>query len=76
MQNQILQRQAEAKGIAALNSALSVTGENYVLIKAIESGKINFWVLPSGTSGSGLTITTPSGASGPTASTPPTSTGP
>ncbi len=62
MVNQIAQRQAEAKGIAALNSALAVAGENYVLIKAIESGKINFWVLPGGTSGtgtSGLTISGP-----------------
>ncbi len=62
MVNQIAQRKAEAAGIAALNSALAVAGENYVLIKAIESGKINFWVLPGGTGGtgtSGLTIQGP-----------------
>jgi hypothetical protein len=72
MQFQIQQRQAEAKGIEALNSALAVAGQNYVLIKAIESGKINFWVLPSGT-GAGITIAP--GANGtPAASTTPTST--
>jgi len=59
MVNQIAQRQAEAKGIDALNSALAVAGENYVLIKAIESGKINFWVLPSGTGGT-QSLTLPS----------------
>ncbi len=58
MVNQIAQRKAEAQGIDALNSALKVAGENYVLIKAIESGKINFWVLPSGTGGSNLTLPT------------------
>ncbi len=76
MQFQIQQRQAEAKGIEALNSALAVAGQNYVLIKAIESGKINFWVLPSG-SGTGLTIApgangTPAAATTPAASTAPT----
>jgi hypothetical protein len=72
MQNQIAQRQAEAKGIEALNAALAVAGQNYVLIKAIESGKINFWVLPSGT-GTGVNIAP--GANGtPAASTTPTST--
>lgn len=52
-QNQIAQREAEAKAIDALNAALSKAGMNYVLIKAIESGKINFWVLPSD---SGVTL--------------------
>jgi hypothetical protein len=49
--NQIAQRKAEAQGIQALNSALSVAGENYVLLKAIESGNITFWVLPGSTPG-------------------------
>jgi SPFH domain / Band 7 family len=48
---QIAQRKAEAQGIQALNSALSVAGENYVLLKAIESGNLTFWVLPGSTSG-------------------------
>jgi hypothetical protein len=59
-ENEIQQRQAEAEGIAALNSALSVAGENYVLLKAIESGKINFWVIPDS---SGVTLQAPSGSS-------------
>ncbi len=55
-QNQIAQREAEAKAIDALNEALSKAGMNYVLIKAIESGKITFWVLPSD---SGVTLQAP-----------------
>lgn len=43
--NEVLQRQEEAKAIAALNDALEASGPSYVLLKAIESGKINFWVL-------------------------------
>ena len=34
-----------------------------MLLKAIESGKINFWVLPSD---GGVSLTTPSGATPPT----------
>lgn len=55
-QNGVLQRQAEAEGIRALSEALSVAGDDYVLLKAIESGKIDFWVLPND---SGVTLTTP-----------------
>jgi len=47
MQNQVLQRKFEAEGIAELNKQLSIAGYNYVLIKAIEAGSINFWVLSS-----------------------------
>jgi hypothetical protein len=75
MKNQVLQREEEAKGIAALNTQLSIAGENYVLLKAIESGSINFWVLPEG---SGFTLNTGSPAakagSGTTPSTTPTTT--
>ena len=72
LQNQVLQRKAEAEGIAALNKQLSIAGQNYVLLKAIESGKINFWVLPSD---SGINLTAPSIASGSaTPSTTPTTT--
>jgi hypothetical protein len=75
MKNQVLQRQEEAKGIAALNVQLRIAGTNYVLLRAIEQGKINFWVLnpstsltiagpsTSGASGSGTTPTTPSAGS-------------
>jgi hypothetical protein len=71
MKNQVLQRQEEAKGIAALNVQLRIAGTNYVLLRAIEQGKINFWVLNPSTS---LTIAGPStsggSGSGPTATTP------
>jgi regulator of protease activity HflC (stomatin/prohibitin superfamily) len=55
-QNEIAQREAEAAAITKLSDALSKNGENYVLLKAIESGKINFWVLPQN---SNLTLRTP-----------------
>jgi hypothetical protein len=55
-QNEVQQRQAEADAIAKLNTALQTAGSNYVLLKAIESGKIQFWVIPQG---QGLTLTTP-----------------
>jgi hypothetical protein len=46
-QVEIEQRTAEAAAIKALNESLAEAGMPYVLLKAIESGKINFWVLPS-----------------------------
>jgi hypothetical protein len=52
-QNQILQREAEARAIAALG----FDPDNYTLLRAIEEGKINFWVLPND---SNLTLTAPS----------------
>jgi regulator of protease activity HflC (stomatin/prohibitin superfamily) len=58
--NEIAQREAEARSIEALSSALEAAGDNYVLLRAIESGKINFWVLPSDSGG--LTLQAPSGA--------------
>lgn len=54
-QNEVAQRAAEADAIRQLNQALAVAGDNYVLLKAIESGKVTFWVLPRGQS-----LTTPS----------------
>ena len=54
--NRVIQREQEAKGIAALNESLSKAGMNYVLLKAIESGTIKFWVVPSD---SGLTLQGP-----------------
>lgn len=47
-QNEIRQREAEAEAIRRLRDALAQAGDNYVLLKAIESGKITFWVLPNG----------------------------
>ena len=55
-QNEIRQREAEAAAIRQLNEALAAAGENYVLLKAIESGKIDFWVLPTGNN---FTLQTP-----------------
>jgi hypothetical protein len=66
MENQVLQRKAEAQGIAALNTQLGIAGENYVLLKAIESGTISFWVLPSN---AGVTLTTPNVTTGGTTTT-------
>jgi regulator of protease activity HflC (stomatin/prohibitin superfamily) len=54
-QNEILQRQAEAQAIAALN----ISGQDYVLLRGVESGQIKFWVVPSN---NGLTLQTPTGA--------------
>lgn len=58
-QNEIAQREAEAESIAALNDALAGSNGQYTLLKAIESGKINFWVLPDD---SGVTLQAPDGA--------------
>lgn len=64
-QNEVVQRQAEAEGIQALSAALSAAGRDYVLLKAIESGKITFWVLPDG---AGVTLAAPDGGGAPGAS--------
>jgi hypothetical protein len=60
-QVQVAQRKAEAEGIAELNRQLAIAGQNYVLLKAIESGKVTFWVVPSD---SGLALTTPPNGTG------------
>jgi hypothetical protein len=67
-QNEVKQRQEEARAIEALAAALQKTGDVYPLIKAIESGKIKFWVLPS--DGGGITIQGPDGATSPGTTTP------
>jgi regulator of protease activity HflC (stomatin/prohibitin superfamily) len=68
-ENEVRQRQAEARAI----EALGLTGQEYDVLKAIESGKISFWVLPND---SGITITGPGTgvASGQAPSTPTTTT--
>ena len=55
-QNEVNQRAAEADAIRKLNEALAVAGDQYVLLKAIESGKIDFWVIPQGND---VTLQTP-----------------
>jgi hypothetical protein len=66
-QNEIAQRAAEAQAIRELG----LTGQQYATLKAIESGKINFWVLPED---SGLNLTAPSAGSLTTPSTTTTTT--
>jgi hypothetical protein len=60
-ENEVLQREQEARGIEALAGALQQAGPAYVLMKAIESGKIDFWVLPSD---GNVTLATPDGEAG------------
>jgi regulator of protease activity HflC (stomatin/prohibitin superfamily) len=55
-ENEVAQRAQEAEAIRKLNEALAVAGQNYVLLKAIESGKIDFWVIPEG---QGVSLQTP-----------------
>ncbi len=59
--NEVAQREAEAAAISKLNEALAQAGQNYVLLRAIESGKIDFWVIPDG---QGVTLQTPPRSSG------------
>lgn len=66
-QNQIEQRAAEARAIAELNQGLAAAGMPYVLLRAIESGTIDFWVLPSD---SGVTLQVPDGTEVPVEDAP------
>jgi len=65
-QNEIQQRQAEAQAISSLN----ISGQDYVLLRGIESGQIKFWVVPAN---SGLALQAGAGATPTDGSTPPTS---
>src|SRR4029450_3012901 len=65
-ENEVRQREAEARAIAALG----LSGQEYDILKAIESGKITFWVLDGQ---GGITITGPdTGAGGGSTVTPST----
>jgi hypothetical protein len=73
-ENEVRQREAEARAI----EALGLTGQEYDILKAIESGRITFWVLDGE---GGITITGPDAGPGsggapstPTTSTPTTTT--
>jgi regulator of protease activity HflC (stomatin/prohibitin superfamily) len=68
-ENEVRQREAEARAI----EALGLTGQEYDILKAIESGQITFWVLDGQ---SGITITGPATGTGSrqAPSTPTTST--
>jgi SPFH domain / Band 7 family len=56
-ENEVRQREAEAQAIAALG----LSGQEYDILKAIESGKITFWVLDGQ---GGITITGPDTGAG------------
>ena len=56
-ENEVRQREAEARAIAALG----LSGQEYDILKAIESGKITFWVLDGE---GGITITGPDAGGG------------
>lgn len=45
--NRVTQREQEALGAAALRDAVGEFGPIYAQLKAIESGVVNFWVLPN-----------------------------
>lgn len=59
-ENEVDQREVEAQGIEVLRDAAGDFGSVYALLQAIESGQVDFWVLPDG----GLTLTAPDGAGG------------
>jgi hypothetical protein len=66
--NNTEKRAIEAQAIQNL-AGVGVTGSDYVLLKAVESGAIKFWVLPQGNgltlqTGGGTTPTTPTAPSG------------
>jgi regulator of protease activity HflC (stomatin/prohibitin superfamily) len=60
-QDDIERRTNEAEAIRVLSDALAEAGDDYNLLKAIESGNITFWVLPDG----GVTIAAPDDAAPP-----------
>ncbi len=68
-QNEVAQRAAEAQSIRELG----LTGQEYDTLKAIESGKVSFWVLPNN-SGLNLTAPSPLGSGSSVPATPSTTT--
>lgn len=46
--NEAEQRRIEAEGVKVLNEALGANGNVYALLRAIEDGSIQFWVIPEG----------------------------
>lgn len=56
--NKVKQADQQRQEIDQLNAALAKSGGQYALLKAIESGKVTFWVLPSDSKG--LTLQAPS----------------
>ena len=56
--NKVEQAEQQAKQIEIVSKALAGASAQYTLLKAIESGKVTFWVLPDGTP---ITIPRPGG---------------
>lgn len=46
--NEVQQAKLQAEAIRELNQALAEAGDRYVMLKAVESGKVTFWVVPPG----------------------------
>jgi SPFH domain/Band 7 family protein len=47
-QNEVQQAQLQADAIRELNEALKGAGDQYVMLQAIQSGKVTFWIIPQG----------------------------
>lgn len=60
-QNEAEQRRIEAEGVKVLGDALGQNGNIYALLRAIEQGKTQFWVVPED---SGLNLPTQGGDAG------------
>jgi len=69
-QNEIQQAEAESQSVRDL-AAAGLSGQDYVLKKAIEAGKINLWVVPQN---GGFAITSPQQGAAPTVTAPSTTT--
>lgn len=63
--NAVQQRTNEAKAIDVLAGALRAAGDDYVLLRAVEGGNIELWVVPEGTD-TDLAVTGPNGSRGAT----------
>lgn len=64
--NEVQQAEQQALAIEKLNEALEASGGAYPLLKAVESGKVTFWVIDGNQD---LTITAPSTGAAPTTTT-------
>jgi regulator of protease activity HflC (stomatin/prohibitin superfamily) len=54
--NKVEQAKQQALAIREVSKALAQAGPNYALLQAVQSGKVQFWVVPQG---SNLTLQTP-----------------
>jgi len=58
-QNEVQQAALEADAISKRQQALESCGQACILYEAVKDGRITFWVLPGGSSGSGINIQGP-----------------